>query len=148
MATNRVFSNEDGKLNEFTLINARDKLYKDIDLSFAAKPSGEIFKKQDAAAVKQAVKNLLLTNHLEKPFEPNFGGNLRGLLFELADEDIDDEIVDDVVYAIERYEPRARILNISVSETADYNSISIKIEFQVTSTEETVELNTTLSRLR
>ena len=29
MATNRVFSKEDGKLNEFTLVTARNKLYKD-----------------------------------------------------------------------------------------------------------------------
>ena len=148
MATNRVFSTEDGKLNEFTLINARDKLYKDIDLSFAAKPSGEIYKKQDAGAVKQSIKNLILTNHLEKPFLPNFGGNMRALLFELADEDIADDVVDDVVFAIEKYEPRARILNISVNENPDYNSITLRIEFQVVSTEEIVELNTTLSRLR
>ena len=33
-------------------------------------------------AVKQAVKNLILTNHYEKPFHPEIGSNLRGMLFE------------------------------------------------------------------
>lgn len=148
MATNRVFSREDGKLNEFTLVTARNKLYKDIDLSFTAKPSGEIYKKQDAGAVKQAVKNLMLTNHLEKPFLPNYGGNLRALLFELADENIQEELVDDIIFAIEKYEPRARILNVKVNAQPDYNSISVTVEFQVISTEEFVTFSTTLSRLR
>ena len=44
----------------------------DIDLNFTAKStSGDIFKKTDQAAVKQSIKNLLMTNKLEKPFEEN-----------------------------------------------------------------------------
>ena len=73
-------STEDGNLSVSTLIGTRTKLYKDIDLTFANKPSGEIFKKESAAAVKQAVKNLMLTNHFEKPFQPRFGANFRDLL--------------------------------------------------------------------
>jgi len=75
---------EDVRLGSSSIIGSRTKVYKDIDLTFAAKPSGEIFKKTDAAAVKQAVKNLMLTNHFEKPFQPTFGANLRDLLFELS----------------------------------------------------------------
>ena len=59
-------SAEDGNLGVSTLIGTRTKLYKDIDLTFANKTSGEIFKKEDAAAVKQAVKNLILTNYFER----------------------------------------------------------------------------------
>ena len=43
---------EDVRLGSSSIIGARTKLYKDIDLTFAAKPSGDIFKKTDAAAVK------------------------------------------------------------------------------------------------
>ena len=60
MATTRVLSKEDGNLNTSTLITSRSRLYSDIDLTFTAKPNGEIYKKRDAAAVKQAVKNLLV----------------------------------------------------------------------------------------
>jgi len=83
MATNRVLAKEDGNLSQSTLIGGRRKEYRDIDLSFTAKPNGEIFVKKEAAAVKQAVKNLILTDYFEKPFEPFYGGNIRALLFEL-----------------------------------------------------------------
>ena len=66
----RAFSIEDGNLASKTILTSRTKSSEDIDLSFAAKPSGDVFKKTDAAAVKQAVKNLLLTNFSEKPFLP------------------------------------------------------------------------------
>jgi hypothetical protein len=56
----RAFAVEDGNLNTTSLVTSRNRLYKDIDLTFAKKPSGEIYKKTDAAAVKQAVKNSII----------------------------------------------------------------------------------------
>ena len=72
----KAFSLEDGNLSRKTLLGTKTKEYKDIDLTFTNKPSGDIYKKNEAAAVKQAVKNLLLTNSTEKPFEPYYGGDL------------------------------------------------------------------------
>ena len=148
MATNRVLAKEDGNLSQSTLIGGRRKEYKDIDLSFAAKPNGEIFVKKEAAAVKQAVKNLILTDYFEKPFEPFYGGNIRALLFELADNEIEEETRENIIRAISAYEPRAIVREVSVSYQEERNSISIYIEFQVINTEEVVTFTTSLSRLR
>jgi phage baseplate assembly protein W len=144
----RSFAVEDKNLNQASIITSRSKLFRDIDLSFAAKPSGEIYKKVDAAAVKQSIKNLLLTNHFEKPFLPLYGGNLRELLFELAHASIDAEITSNITRAIEAYEPRAKIVDIRVDNQADYNSIGVTVEFRIVNTEETVIFTTTLTRLR
>ena len=67
MAT-RAFALEDGNLGTRSIITTKNVVYKDIDLTFTAKPSGDIYKKEDAAAVKQSVKNILMTNIMEKPF--------------------------------------------------------------------------------
>ena len=141
-------STEDGNLSVSAIIGTRTKLYKDIDLTFANKPSGEIFKKQDAAAVKQAVKNLLLTNYFEKPFQPKFGGNLRDMLFDLADEDAEEDIEERVKNAIAVFEPRAQALNITATATPDRNSIRVTVEFRIINTQETVTVTTVLARLR
>jgi phage baseplate assembly protein W len=144
----RAFAVEDGNLNTISLVTSRNRLYKDIDLTFAKKPSGEIYKKTDAAAVKQAVKNLLLTNRYEKPFQPEFGGNLNNLLFELVDNDTVYEIDGAIREAIKRYEPRARVRQIATNLQPDANSISVTITFQIVNTEEVVTLDTTITRLR
>ena len=86
-------NNADGNLSNSNRV-VKERLYSDIDLTFFARTStdGDVFKKTDAASVKQALKSLLLTNKFEKPYKPAFGGNLNGLLFELADADTGSEI--------------------------------------------------------
>ena len=144
----RAFAVEDGNLNTASLTTTRTKLYKDIDLTFAKKPSGEIYKKTDAAAVKQAVKNLLLTNKFEKPFQPEFGGDLNNLLFELVDNDTVYEIDGAIREAVRRYEPRAQVRQVATNLQPDANSISVSVTFQIVNTEEVVTLDTTITRLR
>jgi len=139
---------EDVRLGSSSIIGSRTRVYKDIDLTFAAKPSGEIFKKTDAAAVKQAVKNLMLTNHYEKPFQPKFGANLRDLLFDLADDDSEEDIEENCKHAINAFEPRARALNVTAIAKPDRNSISVTVEFRIINSDEFVRFNTTLARLR
>ena len=141
-------SAEDGNLSVSSLIGTRTKVYKDIDLTFANKPSGEIFKKESAAAVKQAVKNLMLTNYFEKPFQPKFGGNLRDMLFDLADDDAEEDIEDRIKNAISIFEPRAQALNVTAVATPDRNAIRVTVEFRIINTQETVTVTTVLARLR
>ena len=148
MAIRRVLSTEDGNLQKSTLISSRTVDYLDIDLTFAKRPSGDIYKKKDAAAVKQSIKNLLLTDFYEKPFQPFFGGNLRAMLFELADEDTEDEVEENIRNAINKYEPRAEILTITVNVLPDQNDMRVSVYFKIISTEETVTFTTNLSRLR
>jgi phage baseplate assembly protein W len=144
----RVFSQEDGNLNVQPITTSRTKAYSDIDLTFAKKASGDVFKKTDAAAVKQSVKNLLLTNRNEKPFDPNFGGNLNRFLFSLDEEFEEEDIEDAIAYAIHAHEPRAIFRGAQAKINSDQNSIAIAIRFQVKSTLELVDLNISLTRLR
>ena len=148
MAVTKAFSIEDGNLASTQLVSAREQQYKDIDLTFTAKPSGDIFKKLDAADVKQSVKNLLMTNYTEKPFMQRFGGNLSALLFRLSTEVDDMNLESEIINAIETYEPRAKVLNINSVISPDNNDVRVTVTFQVLSTlqQDVVEIN--LTRLR
>lgn len=148
MAQNRAFAVEDGNLASSSLITTRNVDYLDIDLTFAKKPNGDIYKKRDAAAVKQAVKNLVQTNFYEKPFQPFFGTDVRAMLFELADEDTEDDVRSNIIRAIEKYEKRAQILDLVVKSTPDANDLAVTLTFRILNTEEVVTFSTTLSRLR
>lgn len=143
----RVFSQEDGNLQVQPVNTSRSVSYKDIDLTFAAKASGDVFKKNDAAAVKQSVKNVILTNFGEKPFRFNYGGNLNSLLFELNDLE-PYEVRDYIITAVENYEPRAVVVDVDYKSLPDQNSVNLLIKFQVINIAETQELNITLTRLR
>lgn len=148
MAVTRAFSVEDGNLQSKSIVVAREQAYSDIDLTFTPKPSGDLFKKLEAADVKQAVKNLLLTNYTEKPFNMKFGGNLSDFLFEL-DTDADIDILATQIFeAVEKHEPRARVLDVTANIYEARNEVQVTVKFQVVNTSEVVLLDLTLSRLR
>ena len=143
----RQLSIEDGNLSS-SILSSRKKSYSDIDLLFEKKPSGDIYRKTDADAVKQSVKNIVSTNHFEKPFEIFYGANITGMLFELADAGMGTHIEDQIKSSISEYEPRARVLKINVFSNPDRNTLQVELLFRVTATEQEVELKTTVSRLR
>lgn len=148
--TRRAYSQEDANLGTNSVPIARKREYKDIDLTLAVKPtSGDIYKKLDSAAVKQAVKNLIMTNQLEKPFKPRFGANIRNLLFELIDNNSDVLVRKRLFSAITRSEPRVRVLDIRVSYTDNYsNTLDTTITFKVLNSPEVFQITTNLARLR
>ena len=66
--------------NQSTRLN---KNYRDIDLSFGRNTvTGDINVLDDAEAVKRAVRNIIQTNHFERPFHPELGSDIRNLLFD------------------------------------------------------------------
>ena len=144
----RAFAVEDGNIGLTTILTSRTKSYSDIDLTFTPKASGDIFKKQHGAAVKQAVKNLLLTNFSEKPFVPNYGGDLNAMLFRLSTEIDDTTLEDDIIRAIETYEPRAQVLNVQTTLNSDRHEVKATVTFKVISTQEQQSVDISLTRLR
>ena len=154
----RVYSNEDGNVNKKSIVVSRTREDKDNDLTFSAKFIGldsdgtnlraDIFKKTNAGAVKQAIRNLLLTNFTERPFMHRFGGNLSDMLFRLSTEVDDANLESDIARAIQTYEPRAQVLGINSVVSPDNHEVRITVRFLVIATlqQDTVELN--LTRLR
>ena len=143
----RILSIEDGNLSS-SILTSREKKYSDIHLLFEKKPSGDIYIKKEADAVKQSVKNIVSTNTTEKPFDMEYGANITGMLFELSNALEQENIKDQITSSINRYEPRARVLNILVNENPDANTLKVFVTFRVLSTGEVVELETNVSRLR
>jgi len=148
--TRYAYSKEDqGDLNNSGLTSARNRKHIDIDLNFTAKStSGDIFKKTDQAAVKQSIKNLLMTNKLEKPFHEKFGADITGMLFELADGEDDYFLKREIIRIIHLFEPRVEILGLTVQIDPDYHSLGVKLEFKIINTQEVVGFTTNLRRLR
>jgi hypothetical protein len=125
--------------------------YRDFDLQFRRHPStGKLLMKKEDEAVKQALKNLILTNHYERPFRPEFGGNIRARLFDLFTSFTQADFQNLIVNAIENYEPRAIVDNSSVNvvENPDGNSMTITIRFRNAITLNELQLDINLNRVR
>jgi len=125
------------------------RIYSDIDMSFALNPvTGDIYKKVDVNAVKQAMKNLLLTPYYSKPFTPNYGSPIYDLLFEPMDSSTASAMASLIEETFDNYERRVRIDKVIVYP--DYNSqeYKIQINFHVMGVRDPQIFQTSLRRLR
>ena len=126
-----------------------NRIYSDLNLSFTKNPATkDVAKLFDVQAIKRSVKNIILTNKYEKPFNSDFGRNLRGFLFENITEPLLVVIKDRVSMAIEKYEPRVSVEDVVVQSDDGSNGISIMVSFKINGVEQPVSVSTFLERIR
>ena len=128
---------------------ARQETYKDLDFSFKQNPNtNDVGIKKNNAAVIQSCLNILRTNHGERPFDYNFGANLRAYLFENMTNVTAANMATNIQVALKNYEPRIEVLNINVKAQAAENDVFITVTGRVKSTNQIIDIATTLERLR
>lgn len=110
--------------------------------------TGKLIVKKNSEAVKQAVKNLILTNKFERPFRPELGSDVRSRLFDLFDPSTDSNIKYDVRVAMENYEPRAELLDVGVVSDPDTNEVRVNVTFRPVNTTAPVTAVISLDRVR
>jgi phage baseplate assembly protein W len=125
------------------------KLYSDIDLTFSRQPGkGDIVLSYDDQAVIRSVRNLLLTNFYERPFQPDVGSNLNALLFENASAATANALEEEIRNVIVNYEPRALIESVYVSALPDQNSYSVTLTFFIGNNTQPTNVTLLLTRNR
>ena len=126
------------------------KLYKDIALSFEKNSNTkDVIIKRDIEAVKQSVRNLILTNHYERPFHPEIGSNVTSILFEPMNPITANSLTRIIEEVIVNFEPRARLVSVDAKPNLDRNAYEVTISFYVRNIPgELVQLTTLLERSR
>ena len=125
------------------------KIFKDLNLDFQQNTATkDIQKITDVESVKRSVRNLISTNHYEKPFHPEIGSNLRGMLFELMTPQMNHVITKQIENLINNYEPRCRLVQVHTQPMFDRNGYSVQISFYVQNHQNPVVVDSFLERLR
>jgi hypothetical protein len=125
------------------------RLYRDLDLSFKIHPiRKDINTHKNEYAIINSVKNLILTNHYERPFQPQIGSNVRRLLFEQVDSVTAAQIERDIAETIENFEPRVRISKVTAVASPDENGYKILLEFYIINNSNPITINFFLERIR
>ena len=131
-------------------IDRNVRQYTDLDLFFSKKAtSKDISKVTDIQAVKRSIRNLVLTNHYEKPFHPEIGSGVRDMLFEPMTPLTAHILTRKIEDVIENFEPRARLISVRAQPNLDRNEYECTVTFYVVNTPtELVDLTVFLERLR
>ena len=126
------------------------RVYKDLNLNFNRNAvTGDVSTLSDVNAVKRSIRNLLLTNHYDRPFHPEIGSNIPALLFENFGPITGNQLSRTIDEMITNFEPRARVESVEAIPIPDNNTYDVRIYFYVENMPaELVEFQTILEALR
>jgi phage baseplate assembly protein W len=130
-------------------LKTNSRRWSDLDLDFIAHPvTKDIISKTDVEAVKRSVRNLILTNRYERPFQPDIDGGVTRHLFELSTPHTKHDIKNAIETCIANFEPRASVISVIVGGDLDKNGFDVTINFRVVNTPDPVTIELFLERLR
>ena len=122
-------------------ISNRD--YKDFSFNFSHTPmNGDVAKKTGANAVKGAMLSIMKTNYNERMFQPEVGSGIRALLFEPMNPITEERLKQEVIDCLERSEPRAQVIGVTVEGQEDKNRYKVSILFTISTETEPQTLET------
>lgn len=125
------------------------RTYKDLDLNFRAHPiTKDVVKRTGNASIVGALRNLILTNVYEKPFQPTFGSRVRGLLFEDVSFVTANLLQTEISETIARFEPRVAVDAIRVQANPEQNRYDITLRFYINNLQAPVTVNFFLEKVR
>ena len=108
------------------------RVYKDLNLNFGSNPvTSDVTTVTDVTAVKRSVRNLLLTNHYDRPFHPEIGSNVQALLFENFGPITGNQLARQIEELIANFEPRARVESVECFPLPNTNTYDVRVYFYV-----------------
>lgn len=133
-----------------TPITKQEEYFSDFYNSMATHPTKkDLLRAVNEGAVKQAIKNLLLTNRNEHFFDGLIvGSDLRKQLFENPSPAQETIVADFIRDTIQNHEPRARLMNVVVNTDSDARAMVATIVFSLINKQEPITLELPLERIR
>lgn len=125
------------------------RTFSDIDMGFLPNPvSKDISRKYDENAIKQSIKNLIMTKNFERPFRSDVGSQIYSLLFEPITPILKATMKRTIVNTITTYEPRVNLLDVTVLLSPDNNGVYVTIVFTIVNTSTPISVDLFLERTR
>jgi phage baseplate assembly protein W len=106
--------------------------FKDISLEFTKNLiTNDVVVLKNEEAIKQSVKNLVLTRLGERLFNPYIGTNTTSYLFELSTTFAEDTLISEIEKVLKTYEKRVQLKTIKVDSEEDSNEYNVYIEYYI-----------------
>lgn len=126
-----------------------DERYSDFLINFDKNPiTGNLAKVTNEEAVKQAIKNLVLTNQGERLYNRTMGSKVRASLFDPADAMTAEMIRTTIEQTITYHEPRANLLGVEIFDDSDNNAYKVNIYFNLINIPDVIQVDLILKRAR
>jgi len=115
--------------------------YRDISSVFNLGKLARYKDDYDLDAIKNSLRNIFVVQKNEVPGKPNFGNPLNRDTFDLFDNISESVLFSAIENAIEKYEPRVRIVDLKIHLSPEFNRIIIDLRYEAIMADETITDN-------
>ena len=106
--------------------------FKDISMSFETNPlNDDLIALKNTSAIARSLRNIVFTQPGEKFFQPEFGSRVTESLFDIADGVSAIAIRDEIRSSIINYEPRVKLLDVTVIPNPGENEMNVTIKYEI-----------------
>jgi hypothetical protein len=135
--------------DHFTQTKVTPDLFSDFLDDLTPHPiSKDLGRVKNEQSIKQALKNIILTNLGERPFQPNIGSDVYASLFEPNDVIMEENLRFAIGNAIRFHEPRVNLIEVRVTSFAEEDRVAINIIFSIINSIQVQSVNLFLRRVR
>ena len=125
------------------------RTFSDLDFNFLVHPrTKDVSTRYDEDAIKQSLRNLILTRNYERPFRSYLGSQVNALLFEPISPLLTSMLEKAIADVIQNFEPRVDLLGVTVQYSPHNNDVYINISFKIRNTQTPMSVNLILERTR
>ena len=123
--------------------------YTDLDLNFIPHPlTGDLKPKINEEAIERTIRHLIKINILEIPFNTSKKSSLKNNLFDPINNLTKISIRKDIEYAIQKMEPRVKLISVVVNEMSNGFGYIIYITYSIKSLDKEATIEYALQRKR
>lgn len=137
------------RADRITQVSKTPELFSDFLDDLVPHPvTGDIARVKNEQSIKQALRNIVLTNIGERPFQSYIGSNVTRSLFDMNDVITAENIRAHVDVAIKNCEPRVNLIDVSVSSFPTEDKMAVNIVFAIVNSTALQNINLILRRVR
>lgn len=116
------------RADKYTVNSRLQEKFSDIVGTFEENPgTGDLYRNINDFAIRESLKNILLTDLGERPFQPTLGGDIRRQMFEILDEKTLLHLRNSIEVAIHNHEPRVVLKDLSIVPDYEHNQVTVTI---------------------
>lgn len=137
------------RADKITTTSKKELVYSDFLVNLDRHPlNGSLARITNEDSVKQSIKNLIMTEIYERPYQPFIGSKIYSLLFDPMNEMTINLLKNTISDTIRLYEPRATLFGVDVFAIEDRNEYNINITFGIVNVIGEINLNLIIKRIR
>jgi phage baseplate assembly protein W len=135
--------------DKYRAAKPKTEFYSDFSTNLTPHPdTKDLVRMTNEEAIKRSIRNLVLTDEYERPFQPSIKSNVKRSLFENISPQAAEALRSSIRETVENHEPRANLIDVEVIANEDLNNYSCNITFYTINNPTPVLMSITLFRVR